>query len=95
MTQAVATAALYRHAAVAKLEKTAWRLLAAEVLKLAAEAEARQDAASHILPLWLVALDWVSHPHPSPPLLPLFIQNLGLFLEGLEKGSKLLAGSWF
>lgn len=60
MTQAAATVALYQHAGVKSLEKSAWRLLATEVLKVAAEAEGRHDAASHMLSLWLVILDWVS-----------------------------------
>ena len=59
LTQAAATAALYQHAGVKGLEKSAWRLLASEVLKAAAEAEGRHDAASHMLALWLVTLDWV------------------------------------
>lgn len=58
--QAAATAALYQHSAVKSLDKSAWRLLATEVLKAAAEAEGRHDAASHMLALWLVTLSWVS-----------------------------------
>lgn len=59
MTQAAASAALYQHRGVRDLEKPAWRLLATEVLKAAAQAEARHDAAPHILALWLVTLNWV------------------------------------
>ena len=61
LTQALAMAALYQHAGVRDLEKAAWRLLATEVLNTAAEAEAKHDAAPHILALWLATLDWVSH----------------------------------
>lgn len=60
LTQAACTVALHRHENVRHLEKTAWRLLATEVVQLAAESEACHDETTHVLPLWLATLDWVS-----------------------------------
>ena len=59
LTQAAASQALQESQAVKGLEKAAWRLLAAEVLKMASEAEARADTPTHIVAVWLVALSWV------------------------------------
>ena len=78
LTQAAASQALRESQAVKGLEKAAWRLLAAEVLKMASEAEARADAPTHIIAVWLIALSWVHllceqgsmslHPKPRPTL---------------------------
>lgn len=60
LTQAATSLALLESRPVRDLEKSAWRLLASEVVKMASEAEARQDAPSHILSVWFVVLAWVS-----------------------------------
>ena len=60
LTQAACTAALYRHEAVQNLEKSAWRLLATEVVKMAADSEARHENTPHVVSLWLTILIWVT-----------------------------------
>lgn len=64
LIQAATSQALLSHRAVKQLEKTAWRLLATEVLAAVGEASAHADCGGHVVALWLSTLDWVRPPFP-------------------------------